>query len=179
MGRLLVDGYNVIRRDAALRALEGQNPSYARCELVGMLGHHSLSRYDVVVVFDGVAPAGERLTPGQVKVLHSRAQTADALIANISNAHDVVVTDDRGLVADTLEAGPRVWRVSKLLDLVRPAGRQRRRMPVPEKPGPPRTVKLRSFGVCSRCKFYDRDDWIMLCEEDSLNGAPTNFREQW
>lgn len=180
MGRLLVDGYNVIRRDPALHELESQSPILGRAALLRLLNHGALSRYEVWAVFDGTPPAGERLSPGRVKVLHSRSQTADSLIAHVCSSQDVVVTDDLGLAAETLRAGPQVWSVRKLIEKVRPVA-VRRRGPASsaEKPLVPRPPRLRGFDVCPRCMFSDRDDWIMLCEEDSNLRRPKNFREGW
>ncbi len=127
MGRLLIDGYNVIRRDPQLRALESRDPLAARSELIRLLHHNSVSRYQVIVVFDGTPPPAERKPPRGVKLIHSRGQTADELIAGLSGSGDIVVTDDRGLAADTLPAGPRLWSVEKLLNTVRPHGKAGRR----------------------------------------------------
>ncbi|MDP9378697.1 MAG: NYN domain-containing protein [Chloroflexota bacterium] len=180
MGRLLIDGYNVIRRDPHLRALESQDPLAARSELIRLLRHNSVSRYQVIVVFDGTPPPAERKPPRGVKLIHSRGQTADELIAGLSGSGDIVVTDDRGLAADTLPAGPRLWSVEKLLNTVRPHGKAGRRTEnVTEQPPILNPPRLRSFDVCSRCLFNQRDDWAMLCEEDSSLGRPRNFREQW
>jgi hypothetical protein len=180
VARLLVDGYNVIRRDPILRELERQDPLASRAELLRLLHHSSLRGYTVTVVFDGVAPAGDRPWAGGVRVIHSREQTADALIAHLCGPRDVVVTDDRTLAADTLPAGPRIWSVAKLLEMVRPRGRGRPGVqPAEEQARTPSYPRLRRFDACRRCLFSGRDDWIMLCEEDSELGRPRNFRERW
>ncbi len=181
MGRLLVDGYNVIRRDPPMRELEERDPAAARTELLRLLEHHSLRRYQVVVVFDGLAPAGPPPRAGRVRIRFSHAETADALIARMCTSSDVVVTDDRGLAADTLQKGPAVWSVARLTEMVRPARRARHRQPDRAEPPPVRMQypRLRRFDLCPRCIFAERDDWVMLCEEDSLLGRPRNFREEW
>ena len=179
LGRLFVDGYNVIRRDPALRQLERRNPSSARAELLRLLGHHSLSRYQVTVVFDGAAPRGERLSAGRVKVIHSRSEKADALIASMCGLNDVVVTDDRGLAEDTLPGGPVIWSVTRLMETVRPPARGKSQQHAAEEKPLSGSPKLRGFDVCPKCMFYRRDDWIMLCVEDGEVGRPKNFREHW
>ena len=184
MGRLLVDAYNVIRRDAALRDLERRDPLAARAELLCLLGHHSLSRYEVVAVFDGVPAPQERppqgsAAKGRPRAYFSREQSADELIEAMSGPGDVVVTDDRGLAASTLEAGPQVWSVEKLLARVRPPKRSAPRDAPAEDAPALRYPRLRRFEVCPRCLFRERDDWVMLCEEDSALGRPHNFRERW
>lgn len=176
MDTLYVDGYNVIRRDPALHKLELRDQPAARAELVRLLNHSSLNRYRVVIVFDGPPPTYERLVRGRVGVVYSRARTADEVIVQGCTARDVVVTDDAGLAYETLRDGPLIWSVETLLRKVRPARPPRTGIPQADKPA---AVSLRRFDVCKRCKFYDRDDWILLCEEDSLAGRPKNFREAW
>ena len=182
MGRLLIDGYNVIRRDPALRELERRDALAARAELLRLLLHHSLAAHDVLIVYDGAPPVGERLPRGRAKILHSRAEPADALIAEICGPDDIVVTDDRGLAHETLRAGPRVWSVERLMSSVRPRSSPRRSAARREQKPDAKTgsyPRLRRFEVCSRCMFSERDDWVMLCEEDSAIGAPRNYREGW
>ncbi|MBA2364229.1 MAG: NYN domain-containing protein [Chloroflexia bacterium] len=179
MALLLVDALNVIRRDSALRELEQRDPSSARTELVRLLGHHSLRRYKIALVFDGAPTPNERLSAGHIQAYYSWDQTADDLIARMCGSGDIVVTDDRRLVADTLQAGPMIWNTAKLLEAVRP----RRRHPrtagtLTAKPAPEATL-LRRFEVCPQCLFARRDDWLMLCEEDSALGKPRNFRDRW
>lgn len=180
MGRLLVDGYNVIRRDRALRELERRNPVAGREELLRLLAHGALHCYEVVVVFDGAPPDGSPVPRGgRIHVRHSYDETADSVIAVLCRAGDTVVTDDRGLAADTLDAGPEVWSVAKLLETVRPM--RKKSIPPASSPEPAGMSypRLRRFDVCPRCMFAERDDWVMLCEEDSLLGKPRNFREGW
>lgn len=180
MGRLLVDGYNVIRTDPALSAVERRDPPAARAELARLLAHHSLAPYDVLLVFDGVPPQGEPPKRGRVRLLYGRERSADAVIAEIGGAGDVVVTNDRALAAATLDGGPLVWSVERLLGMVRRGVRRvKRRQPRREERPTPRVRGLRRFDVCPRCLFYTRDDWLMLCEEDGALGGPRNFREGW
>ncbi|MDQ3856396.1 MAG: NYN domain-containing protein [Chloroflexota bacterium] len=180
MGRLIVDGYNAIRRDEALRKLEQEFPLRARAQLLRLLNRPSLSKYSVLVVFDGSPPPGESLLPGRVRVVHSREETADAVIARVARALDIVVTDDHGLRADTLLSGPRVWSTQQLFTTVRPAGpNDSKRASVREEVRTPKVPALRAFSVCPTCMFYTRDDWIRLCEDDGLLGRPANYREHW
>ncbi len=180
MARLLVDGYNVIRRDPTLRKLEARDPEASRAELVRLLGHHSLQSFQVILVFDGTAPTNATRSSKFVQVRYTHPRTADAVIIAMCQPSDVVVTDDRELASATLSAGPKVWGVTKLLGRLRAAGRtgqggsaQR------EKPSEPRVEALRRFDVCPTCMFYSRDDWIMLCEEDGALGGPANYRKGW
>lgn len=179
MPRLLVDALNVIRRDSALRELEQRDPIGVRTELVRLLGHHTLRRYEIVVVFDGVPTPDEQLAARNVRAYYSWDETADDLIAIMCGSGDVVVTDDRRLVADTLQAGPLVWTTTKLLEAVRPRRRPTTAPDTPIAKPAPEPSPLRRFEACSRCLFARRDDWLMLCEEDRALGQPRNFRESW
>ncbi len=180
MARLLVDGYNVIRRDPVLRRLELSDPEASRAELVRLLGHHALQSFEVVVVFDGTAPMDATRSSKFVQIRYTHPRTADAVIIAMCRPSDVVVTDDRELASATLSAGPKVWGVTKLLDKVRPVGRTGPASAGSrDKPAELPTAPLRRFKACASCMFSTRDDWIMLCEEDSALGTAKNFRTSW
>ncbi len=178
MPRLMVDGYNVIRSDPALSRLESRSRVAGRAELLRLLDHPALSRYTVIVVFDGTLPPRERLHRGRVRVVQARERSADEVIARSCSREDVVVTNDRELAENTLLPGPTIWSVERLLGVVRP---HRARAAAQGVAGPekPMAARLRRFRVCERCLFHTRDDWAMLCEEDSALGRPRNFREHW
>lgn len=188
MARLFVDGLNVLRRDPELRTLERRDPAAARAELIRLLGHGTLARFEVVVVFDGPAlpgAVGGKRQPGsrRVNVRYAGAETADALIAALATSRDTIATDDRALARETLDTGPAVWSVPQLLARIRPATRRSGRASAPgvdESEEKPRAYPaLRRFPVCARCMWSRRDDGLLLCEEDSAHNAPLNFREGW
>ncbi|MDQ3326896.1 MAG: NYN domain-containing protein [Chloroflexota bacterium] len=179
MTRLLVDALNVIRRDSALRELEQRDPNGARTELVRLLGHQTLRQHQIALVFDGAPSPTERLTAGHIRAYYAWNQTADDLIAGMCGSGDIVVTDDRQLIEDTLQAGPKIWTTTRLLEAVRPRKRPTRTAATSTTKPTPQHPPLRRFEVCARCLFVRRDDWLMLCEEDSALGQPRNFREHW
>lgn len=101
---VLVDGYNLIRRDPVLAAIERRGLQAARDALLArMLSSYNLRTCDVTVVFDGQGPAETTEGWGKVKVIYSRSgQTADEVIARLSaTAKDpsqvVVLSDDRSV----------------------------------------------------------------------------------
>ncbi|OLB94228.1 MAG: hypothetical protein AUH30_18445 [Candidatus Rokubacteria bacterium 13_1_40CM_68_15] len=102
--RWLIDGYNVIRRDADLSAAEAGGLHVGRAALLRLVAGAARRHSDhFTVVFDGAPGAGPTESPGQVEVLFSRPpeKADDVLIrlARQSGDGDAVVSDDR-TVAD-------------------------------------------------------------------------------
>jgi len=98
--RWLIDGYNVIRRDPALRAREAESLAAGRTALLHLVARMArASRDDVTVVFDGARMSGGGPSAGGVQVVFSRPpQTADdelIRLARESGAGAVVVSSDR------------------------------------------------------------------------------------
>ncbi len=181
MSRMIVDGYNVIRCDPYLRSIERSGADKARLQLIQLLSKASkLAAYQIVVVFDGPPSRGFK-SDSRIKVIYSGRHSADDFIVNMAKSDDLVVTNDSQLRTRTLQRGPKVWSVEKLLDAIRPRSRNSEEYSPQSDPKPSKTrvSKLRSFSVCKRCIFFNRDDWIMLCVEDLEIGAPKNFRDQW
>jgi predicted RNA-binding protein with PIN domain len=97
-----IDGYNVIRsrhwalegsgadqREALLRVIEEKSPTGS-------------ARNEVVVVFDGFATAGDRVSGASLRVMYSGGRDADSVIKNRvdelgSGSQAVVVTDDKAI----------------------------------------------------------------------------------
>lgn len=100
----LVDGYNVIRRDADLAAREAETLEAGRTALLRLLaGVARDSGERFVVVFDGARRGGGTAGEGQVQVRFSTPpeRADDVLIREAARLRDgaVVVTSDR-TVAD-------------------------------------------------------------------------------
>jgi predicted RNA-binding protein with PIN domain len=100
----LIDGYNVIRRDADLRAAEAESLEAGRRALLARLaGHVRASSDRFTVVFDGAPVPGPAMAPGRLEVVFSRPplKADDVLVrlARREGAGSVVVTSDRA-VAD-------------------------------------------------------------------------------
>jgi len=102
--RWLIDGYNVIRRDADLRAAEARGLHAGRAGLLRLVASAARRLTDhFTVVFDGAPGMGPAESPGHVEVIFSRPpeKADDVLIrlARQSGDGDAVVSDDR-TVAD-------------------------------------------------------------------------------
>jgi predicted RNA-binding protein with PIN domain len=125
---ILVDGYNVIRADARLLALERVSLENARAVLVRTLASSPrLANDDIVVVFDGGAGTrthihGYRM--GRVRLLYSaRGQTADDVIVAEARTMArsgpvVVVTNDVEVREHCREAGCEVSGSENLLQQI-------------------------------------------------------------
>ncbi len=101
--RWLIDGYNVIRRDADLRAAEAESLEAGRTALLHLVARLARETGDqFTVVFDGVpghGPSGSAAARGLVEVVFSRApQTADDVLIRLAarwREGGAVVTADR------------------------------------------------------------------------------------
>jgi predicted RNA-binding protein with PIN domain len=108
--RWLIDGYNVIRRDADLRAHEAAGLQAGRTALLAFLARIAgrLSD-DFTVVFDGARPTGGAPSGGRVQVLFSRPpETADDVLRRLAatwREGAVVVTSDRAVRDSARRAG--------------------------------------------------------------------------
>ncbi|MCI0371578.1 MAG: NYN domain-containing protein [candidate division NC10 bacterium] len=109
--RILVDGYNVIRRLPELQAVErAEGLAAGREALCSRLRAYRRGRgHAVTVVFDGAGGAGESSGAGGLTVRFSRAgETADAVIARLLEAGGsgvVVVSSDTAVAAGARRAG--------------------------------------------------------------------------
>ena len=121
--RWLIDGYNVLRRDADLRAREAVSLEAGRAALLHLLaGVARASGERFTVVFDG-APRGGVPAEGQMIVVFSRPpETADDMLerlARAAGAGSVVVSSDRRVKDAGRRAGCAVVTAEQFLDAVR------------------------------------------------------------
>ena len=98
--RWLIDGYNVIRRDADLRGREAESLEAGRAALIHLVARMAReSRDDFTLVFDGARVTGGAPSAGRVQVLFSRPpRTADDELIRLARQHGagaVVVSSDR------------------------------------------------------------------------------------
>lgn len=87
MGReILVDGYNVIKRDASFQVLEARNLAVARDALITQLvTRYRHTPHQVTVVFDGKGSSEQVAHQRGIRVIYSRAgETADSVIARLA-----------------------------------------------------------------------------------------------
>jgi predicted RNA-binding protein with PIN domain len=106
----LVDGYNVIRRDPALRARERESLDTGRTALLHLLARVARgSGEEFVVVFDGARRGAGAAAPGQVQVVFSRPpQSADDVLVRLATQYRngaAVVTSDRTVATAAQRAG--------------------------------------------------------------------------
>lgn len=122
--RWLIDGYNVIRRDAALASRERESLQAGREALLRLLGPVARRTGDrFTVVFDG---AGIGRAPGQsaglVQALFSRpGETADAVLTRLAaraGAGSAVVSSDRAVCQAATRAGATAVTAEEFLSRV-------------------------------------------------------------
>ncbi len=109
---VLVDGYNIIKRDPILSGLERRGLQVAREALFSrLLSSYDLRGNEITVVFDG---QGERETMdrwGALKIIYSRSgESADAVIARLAAvckdpSQMVVLSDDRAVRQSVTQVG--------------------------------------------------------------------------
>ena len=120
----LVDGYNVIRRDAELRDRESGRLEAGRTALLGLLAGLARDvRADCVVVFDGAHRGAGAPAPARVQGVFSRPpETADDVLRRLAATHRegaVVVTSDRAVLDSARRAGAVGVTAEAFLDAVR------------------------------------------------------------
>ena len=87
MGRdILVDGYNVIKRDAGFQTLSAKSLAAARQLLIDQLvSRYRHTPHQVIVVFDGEGVSEKSTQDRRVRIIYSRSgETADSVIARLA-----------------------------------------------------------------------------------------------
>jgi predicted RNA-binding protein with PIN domain len=121
--RWLIDGYNVIRRDADLKAREHESLQAGRAALVALVARVARDLPDTfTVVFDGARQGGADPAPGRVQVIFSRppASADDELrrLAVALREGAVVVSSDRAVQDATRRAGAVAISAEQFLEAV-------------------------------------------------------------
>jgi hypothetical protein len=85
---ILVDGYNVIKRDAAFQTLSAKSFAAARQLLIDQLAsRYRHTPHQVIVVFDGEGVSETSTQDRRVRIIYSRSgETADSVIARLAAA---------------------------------------------------------------------------------------------
>jgi len=122
--RWLVDGYNVIRRDADLVAGEAVSLDAGRAGLLALLARLARETAETfTVVFDGARRGGGAPSPGRVSVVFSRPpETADDVLRRLAASlreGAVVVTSDRAVQDSARRAGAVTVSAEMFLDAAR------------------------------------------------------------
>lgn len=83
---ILVDGYNVIKRDPSFQSLGAKRLASARQLLIDQLvSRYRHTPYQVIIVFDGEGASEQTLQDRRVRIIYSRAgETADSVIARLA-----------------------------------------------------------------------------------------------
>jgi predicted RNA-binding protein with PIN domain len=109
--RWLIDGYNVIRQDPALRGHEAERLESGRAALLRLVAGiaRRLPRDDFTVVFDGARVGGAGPPPGRVRVAFSRPpESADDVLLRLARetgTGGVVVSSDHRVQDGARRAG--------------------------------------------------------------------------
>jgi uncharacterized protein len=155
--KILIDGYNLLNKDGALKNQAERSLEEAREQLIAVVGAYRTADMEIVVVFDGRGDAGRsRRTGGAgVQVRFSRhPQTADQLILEIIDRERrrdrlTVVTSDRKDIGRIAQAEGVRWVSSE--SFLRRLRKTPRRVPAEsEKPAVPSREEvdywMRRFG---------------------------------
>jgi uncharacterized protein len=83
---ILVDGYNVIKRDVSFQTLSAKRLAAARQLLVDQLAsRYRHTPHQIIVVFDGDGVSEQSVQDRHVRIIYSRAgETADSVIARLA-----------------------------------------------------------------------------------------------
>jgi predicted RNA-binding protein with PIN domain len=109
--RWLIDGYNVIRQDPALRGREAERLESGRAALLRLVAGiaQRLPGDGFTVVFDGARVGGAGPPPGRVRVVFSRPpESADDVLLRLARetgTGGVVVSSDRRVQDGARRAG--------------------------------------------------------------------------
>ena len=123
MGRdILVDGYNVIKRDVSFQALSAKNLAAARQLLVNQLAtRYRHTPHQVTVVFDGDGVSEQSTQDRRVRIMYSRAgETADSVIARLAASARAagreveLYSDDSEVRQSVAQQGGRVGSTNQL-----------------------------------------------------------------
>jgi predicted RNA-binding protein with PIN domain len=118
--RWLIDGYNVIRADPDLRAVESTGLHAGRAALLRLVSAVAARAGDpFTVVFDGAPVPGAAAPPGRLQVLFSRPpQRADDVLVRMARQYGngaVVVSSDRAVQDAARRAGCAVLGATEFL----------------------------------------------------------------
>jgi len=141
--RWLIDGYNVIRRDAELAGIDRRSLEEGRDALLRLLARVARDSPDeFVVVFDGVRSTAVSPNAGRVQVVFSRSpEKADDVLVRLARqggAGATVVTSDRSVQAAANRVHAAVVGAEAFLDRVSapPADAEDRDDDTPDRPKP-------------------------------------------
>jgi predicted RNA-binding protein with PIN domain len=119
---ILVDGYNIIKKDASFQALSVKSLADARQLLINQLGsRYRHTPHQVIVVFDGQGVSEQIIQDRRVRIIYSRAgETADSVIARLATLAQAagreveLYSDDSEVRQSVVQRGGRVSSTNQL-----------------------------------------------------------------
>lgn len=125
--RWLIDGYNVVRRDAGLHDRDAQSLQAGRAALLAVVARVASRVSDTfTVVFDGTATGATPPAGGRVQVVFSRSpETADDVLRRLVGTlreGAVVVSSDRAVQQSAHRAGAVAISAEAFMDAARGDG---------------------------------------------------------
>jgi predicted RNA-binding protein with PIN domain len=119
---ILVDGYNVIKRDVSFQTLSTKRLAAARQLLVDQLAsRYRHTPHQVIVVFDGDGVSEQSVQDRHVRIIYSRAgETADSVISRLAASARAVgrevelYSDDREVRQSVAQQGGSVGSTGQL-----------------------------------------------------------------
>jgi uncharacterized protein len=119
---ILVDGYNVIKRDASFQALSVKSLADARQLLINQLrSRYRHTPHQVIVVFDGDSVSEQNIQDRRVRIIYSRAgETADSVIARLATSAQVagreveLYSDDKEVKQSVVQQGGKASSINQL-----------------------------------------------------------------
>ena len=178
MGRdILVDGYNVIKRDASFQALSVKRLADARQLLVDQLAsRYRHTPHQVIVVFDGDGVSEQSTQDRRVRIIYSRAgETADRVIARLAASARAVgrevelYSDDREVRQSVSQQGGSVGSTNQLTKHLNAAPADLARLSLH------RQQARRQYGLDPAQK-YELDDYEPISSHNRKRGKKTRHK---
>jgi predicted RNA-binding protein with PIN domain len=174
---ILVDGYNVIKRDVSFQALSAKRLAAARQLLVDQLAsRYRHTPHQVIVVFDGDGVSEQSVQDRRVRIIYSRAgETADSVIARLAASARAVGrevelhSDDREVRQSVSQQGGSVGSTNQLSKYLNAAPADQARL------SHHRQQARRQYGLDPTQK-YELDDYEPTSSHNRKKGKKTRHK---
>ena len=174
---ILVDGYNVIKRDVSFQALSVKRLADARQLLVDQLAsRYRHTPHQVIVVFDGDGVSEQSTQDRRVRIIYSRAgETADRVIARLATSARAVgrevelYSDDREVRQSVSQQGGSVGSTNQLTKHLNAAPADLARLSLH------RQQARRQYGLDPAQK-YELDDYEPISSHNRKRGKKTRHK---
>ena len=174
---ILVDGYNVIKRDASFQALRVKSLADARQLLINQLAsRYRHTPHQVTVVFDGDGAREQTTHDRRVRVIYSRSgETADSVIARLTASaraagrEVVLYSDDSEVRQSVSQQGGRIGSTDQLTKHLNAAPADLARL------SQHRQQARRQYGLDPTQK-YELDDYLSHSSRNRKRGKKNRHR---